>query len=230
MIFALSMTAVILAVTWALAAAPAIAVLPLGVSVPQDKRAEPAVTDAIKHYRCLVWAIGIAATLISVATWKWPAIAAFPSLFVIFGALFAYVKSRRRIIEAKAAGGWYDDIETAISAQITATPLSNSALADLTAQARFPWIWVLGSLLMTAAAAGIVAQGWDTIPETIPTHWGASMQPDAWSDKGIGTVFGLTFVNLGMIAVFALIFGSSAPHRSMHVRTALSRVSCETAR
>ncbi len=32
------------------------------------------------------------------------------------------------------------------------------------------------------------------------------MQPDAWSDKGIGTVFGLTFVNLGMIALFALIF------------------------
>ncbi|MDK8877620.1 DUF1648 domain-containing protein [Corynebacterium striatum] len=206
MIFALSMAAVILAVTWALAAAPAIAVLPLGVSVPHDKRAEPAVTDAIKHYRCLVWAIGIAATLISVATWKWPTIAALPSLIVIFGALFAYVKSRRRIIEAKAAGGWYDDVETAISAQITATPLNNSALADLTAQVRFPWIWVLGSLLITAASAGIVAQGWDTIPETIPTHWGASMQPDAWSDKGIGTVFGLTFVNLGMIAVFALIF------------------------
>ena len=206
MIFALSMAAVTLAVTWALAAAPAMAVLPLGVSVPQDKRAEPAVTDAIKHYRCLVWAIGIAATLISVATWKWPTIAALPSLIVIFGALFAYVKSRRRIIEAKAAGGWYDDVETAISAQITATPLSNSALANLTAQPRFPWIWVLGSLLMTATSAGIVAQGWDTIPKTIPTHWGASMQPDAWSDKGIGTVFGLTFVNLGMIAVFALIF------------------------
>ncbi|CQD15846.1 conserved membrane hypothetical protein [Corynebacterium striatum] len=153
-----------------------------------------------------MWAIGIAATLISVATWKWPTIAALPSLIVIFGALFAYVKSRRRIIEAKAAGGWYDDVETAISAQITATPLNNSALADLTAQVRFPWIWVLGSLLITAASAGIVAQGWDTIPETIPTHWGASMQPDAWSDKGIGTVFGLTFVNLGMIAVFALIF------------------------
>ncbi|MFR9855248.1 hypothetical protein ACL1IW_11330 [Corynebacterium striatum] len=106
MIFAISMAAVTLAVTWALAAAPAMAVLPLGVSVPQDKRAEPAVTDAIKHYRCLVWAIGIAATLISVATWKWPAFAALPSLIVIFGALFAYVKSRRRTSRPKprAAG------------------------------------------------------------------------------------------------------------------------------
>ncbi len=61
---------------------------------------------------------------------------------------------------------------------------------------------------MTAAAAGIVAQGWDTIHETIPTHWGASMQPDAWSDKGIGVRYQLDPVLVRVVfVVTALVLG-----------------------
>ncbi|WP_414734180.1 DUF1648 domain-containing protein [Corynebacterium zhongnanshanii] len=32
----------------------------------------------------------------------------------------------------------------------------------------------------------IVARDWDTIPDTVPTHWGTSMRPDSWGAKSVG--------------------------------------------
>ncbi len=210
MIFALLMAAMTLAVTWTIATIPAIASLPLGVSVPQDKRQDPQVQAALRSYRTKVWICGILTTLLTLAAWKWPIVAAFSSLIVVVGAMFSYVTARRRIIDAKAAGKWYDEVETAISARITRTSFTESQLAGLKTTVRFPWISVLGSLLVTAVGAIVVAMRWDNIPETIPTHWGAGLQPDAWSDKSVPSVFIGTFVSLGLIALFAVIFWAMA--------------------
>ncbi|KAB3523630.1 DUF1648 domain-containing protein [Corynebacterium sp. zg254] len=45
---------------------------------------------------------------------------------------------------------------------------------------------LLGGLLAIAVSVLIVARDWDTIPDTVPTHWGTSMRPDSWGAKSVG--------------------------------------------
>lgn len=46
---------------------------------------------------------------------------------------------------------------------------------------------------------------YESLPETIPTHWGAGGAPDAWADKSFGSVFALLFVGAGTSVFLALI-------------------------
>lgn len=192
MIFAFAMAAITLAITALLAAVPRFATLPLGVSVPQAKRNDATVTSALNSYRRWVWAAGILGILLCLAG---PIPAALSSALVTFGGIAAYVIQRRHIIAAKQAGGWYDDVETAISARITPT----------VERPTFPWIWFLGSVLAVTVSVLVVARGWSAIPDPIPTHWGSDMQPDAWGAKSVGNVFMASFINVGLIALFAFI-------------------------
>lgn len=43
------------------------------------------------------------------------------------------------------------------------------------------------------------------LPGTIPTHWGASGAPDAWSAKSFWSVFSLPLLCLGLYALFIVI-------------------------
>ncbi|MDO5033113.1 DUF1648 domain-containing protein [Corynebacterium sp.] len=194
MIFALA--AATLGITWMLSMAPSIAALPLGVSVPPAHRDDPTVTAAVTAYRRWVWLFGVIATLICLAG---PLFAAFSSLVVTFGALGVYAVQRRRIIAAKKEGGWYNGIETAISARV-----SPSRNFDGIVQPSFPWIGLGGALLAIALSVLVIASNWDTIPQTFATHFDTSMQPDAWSEKSFFSVFGPTFVNTGLLFFMGL--------------------------
>lgn len=60
-----------------------------------------------------------------------------------------------------------------------------------------PWLDFIGLLLFSTAFSYIRAH-FDQIPATIPTHFGPSGQPDAWSAKSVWSVYGTLMIGLGI--------------------------------
>lgn len=184
MIFALLMAVTTLAITWIMAQMPALASpgTPLGVRVPKAYLSDSAVTSALAGYKVRTWGCGIAATILSLFAWKLPLLAAVPSLLVTLGGLWAYISQRRRIIAAKKAGGWFDEVETTIAARVSTNANGTPEFEGIPTPT-FPWLTMLASLLCIAAGAIIVASHWSAIPDPVPVHWNDSMEADNWSDK-----------------------------------------------
>ena len=206
MIFALLMAVTTLAITWIMAQMPALASpgTPLGVRVPKAYLSDSAVTSALAGYKVRTWGCGIAATILSLFAWKLPLLAAVPSLLVTLGGLWAYISQRRRIIAAKKAGGWFDEVETTIAARVSTNANGTPEFEGIPTPT-FPWLTMLASLLCIAAGAIIVASHWSAIPDPVPVHWNDSMEADNWSDKSIGSVFFSSFVALALLVLFAII-------------------------
>ncbi|MCG7448489.1 DUF1648 domain-containing protein [Corynebacterium aurimucosum] len=206
MIFALLMAATTLAITWIMAQMPALASpsTPLGVRVPKAYLSDSAVTSALAGFKVRTWTCGIAATVLSFFAWKLPLIAAVPSLVVALGGMWAYISQRRRIIAAKKAGGWFDEVETTIAARVSTNANGTPEFEGIPTPT-FPWLTMLASLLCIAAGAIIVASHWSDIPDPVPVHWNGSMEADNWSDKSIRSVFFSSFVALALLGLFAII-------------------------
>ena len=206
MIFTLLMAATTLAITWIMAQTPSLASpgTPLGVRVPKAHLSDSAVTSALAGYKVRTWGCGIAATILSLFAWKLPLLAAVPSLVVALGGMWAYISQRRRIIAAKKAGGWFDEVETTIAARVSTNANGTTDFEGIPTPT-FPWITILASLLCIAAGAIIVASHWSAIPDPVPVHWNESMEADNWSDKSIGSVFFSSFVALALLGLFAII-------------------------
>ncbi|QNH96628.1 DUF5808 domain-containing protein [Corynebacterium anserum] len=217
-IFSLCMVLYAIALSAAMAFAPTFSspATPLGVKIPKERSHDPAVTQALSGYRHIIVLAGAIASVIMLPTWKFPILAGFATTFIVMASLFAYAKQRTMIIAAKREGKWFDDIETTIAGQV-AQPRFNKELGKLSTP-HVPWLWLLGSLAAILTGIAVTAYRWADIPETIPTHWGSGMQPDAWSDKSIGTVFFGAFIALGLLVLFAALTSLIA-WSSVHVRS-----------
>lgn len=204
MILTVLMAATTLVITWIMTIIPALAApgAPLGVRVPQSHLSDPVVVGAISGFKTRTWVVGIAATVISLFYVNHSWVAALSSLLVIIGSMWAYLSQRRYIIAAKKDGGWFDGVETAVSAQVAERDADAVQDIDVPTPS-FPWLTMLGSLLAIVAGALIVAAHWTDIPDPVPVHWDDSLEPDSWSDKSIGSVFFITFITLGMWLLFA---------------------------
>ena len=205
MIFTLLMAVTTLVITWIMAQTPSLASpsTPLGVRVPKAYLSDPAVASALTGFKVRTWICGIAATVLSLFAWKLPLLAAVPSLVVTLGGMWAYISQRRRIIAAKKAGDWFDEVETSIAARVSRKSIGTPEFDGIPTPT-FPWVTMLASLLVIAAGAIIVASHWSAIPDPVPVHWNGSMEADNWSGKSIRSVFFTSFVNLGLLALFAI--------------------------
>lgn len=70
------------------------------------------------------------------------------------------------------------------------------------------------SAVVWLTAVIVVARSWEHIPHTVVTHWGKGCEPDGWSAKTIGSVFGISLIGLGMwlfMLVLGAIFTRSTP-------------------
>ena len=206
MIFTLSILLTVAAVSVSMAMLPAIQSpgTPLGVRVPRERLNELAVRGAIGRYRLFTLLVGVAAAAVVLAGVKFPLLAGLSSVVVIVGSLWAYVTQRKHIINAKVAGGWFDEVETAITGAIN-TPTAGETsrrLAEFPTP-RTPWLWIANSALSIVISVLIVAQHWAEIPDVVATHWGPQLEADAWADKSIWSVFSLSFINTFMLVLFA---------------------------
>ncbi len=72
------------------------------------------------------------------------------------------------------------------------------------------WLFHAAALLIPAACFVYGARIYGSLPETVPTHWGAGGEPDAWADKSFGSVFAPVLVGAGT-SVFLGIIAAAAP-------------------
>lgn len=200
-----------IAVAMAITSALVARTTPLGVSIPRSRADDAVVASAVSRYRRLVLASGAVAALAVLALPIAPEWASVVPLVVLGLGLAAYLAQRRRIIEAKSAGGWFEDAEYSVSAQIApgASAGENSDVARAIAVVeapRVPVFWYLASLSLLGSAAALVAARWSEIPNVIVTHWGPGLEPDAWADKSAAQIFIPTWIGLGTLA---LLWGST---------------------
>lgn len=74
-----------------------------------------------------------------------------------------------------------------------------------------PWVWEALPLGIIAATAAYLAAGYTAAPATIPTHFGANGQPNAYAAKTILSYFSLVWTQLGM-EVFLTLFAVLTAH------------------
>ncbi|WP_081722380.1 DUF1648 domain-containing protein [Saccharopolyspora rectivirgula] len=72
---------------------------------------------------------------------------------------------------------------------------------------RFPWLWLVPSLVLLVAMGAWGAVRYPQLPELIPQHIGLG-GVDAWTSKSIGSAFLPVFLHLGLTVLFAgIAFG-----------------------
>ncbi|WP_462399289.1 DUF5808 domain-containing protein [Corynebacterium falsenii] len=69
------------------------------------------------------------------------------------------------------------------------------------------WCYIVAAVSIVVSVA-IVAAHWSDIPEVIPTHWGPKLEPDAWSDKSLTSVYGMSIGNLVFLLIGVAISGA----------------------
>ncbi|MCC3291585.1 DUF1648 domain-containing protein [Arthrobacter sp. zg-Y1110] len=67
------------------------------------------------------------------------------------------------------------------------------------------WLIHFAALLVSASCFAYGATIYDSLPETIPTHWGAGGRPDEWEAKSFGTAFFPLMMGAGLSVLVALV-------------------------
>jgi uncharacterized membrane protein len=68
----------------------------------------------------------------------------------------------------------------------------------------FMWLWP-GPFVALAATAAYLRSNWDRIPERFPTHWGINGQPDGWTQRTFGGVYGSLILGAQIVALVSVI-------------------------
>lgn len=73
-----------------------------------------------------------------------------------------------------------------------------------------PWLDIL-PLILFAMVFNYINSHYNLLPDRIPTHFGVSGEPDAWSSKSIWSVYGIliigfaVYISMALINIFLLI-------------------------
>jgi uncharacterized membrane protein len=188
------------AVAWAMPSL-AQATLPFGVRVPRERAGEPAVTAAVRPYRRRILTAGAAVTasattVLVLAGRTTVANAVTPpcAIALLVGLDWAaYYRAHRAVAAAKAEGGWYDGVRQGVAVD----------LSIRTDPERFPWLWALPALLVTAATAGAGALRYPSLPATLTTHWNAAGHPDGHVRTTVAVAFTPVFLQIASSALLA---------------------------
>ena len=170
-----------------------------GVRVPEAAGKSPEAARLKGGYIATVLAGGVALTALLVAQYiaapDYTLLATMyfflPLMALQYG---AFIPRWKAALALKAEKGWG-----------TATP----ALADTRSAVErekllsFPKVWYLVCLGLILAVSVLSLVRYPLLPDPIPTHWNAQMQPDAWSDKNLLTVLMLPLVALGTMLIMA---------------------------
>lgn len=168
---------------------------PLGVQVPAAKMSAPVVVQSVRGYRRFL--VGLAVVLFALTFGLglikpgWTSLGALPALIGVFWGWYHFSSAIRR---AKKEEGWYDGVPVR---------LQGSVVEDN--EPYYPWsIWgYVVSIAALVLGTGYLASRWSDIPNRFATHFGAGFEPNAWSDKSVGSVFFGSIMAVSMLALFA---------------------------
>jgi len=173
--------------------------VPLGVNVPSARADEPVVAAAIRRFRLLVvvsWVISVAALLVLMAVGPLAATLAGTLLFVA-GTVVSYLVARQAIVRAKHDGRWYEGVTVRVVGDVVATGERTPV----------PVGWFAASLLLLAVTLLVGISVYDSLPDTVPIHWGADGVADGFAAKSVWSVFSPVIIGAIVAAgMFALSF------------------------
>lgn len=193
--------------------------VPLGVNVPNGRRDDPVVREAVRRFEAMVLvATAVAVILALVLSTHAVVIASLPPLLLLVVAAVAWVVCRRPIIRAKAEQGWYDDVSVAMVA--SATPQN----------VRQMWWGYAVAGVVLAVTAVIGATRWDRLPSPYPTHFGGDGHADSYADKTVWSVFGPLIIMVIVIAGLAVLQWITLRHGTRQYADGTSDAGADRAR
>lgn len=173
--------------------------LPLGVSVPQARVADPVIVASVRRYRrWILMSLVLGLVLSAVLGFAAPTVGIIvPVLLVSVLGMGSYVVSREAIARTKREGGWYEDVPVRLAANVTAARVS----------APIPFGWYLAATVLLAIATGIGVAVYPALPDPLPIHWDLNGVANGFAQKSVWSAFGVVLVGLGVVALlFALSF------------------------
>ncbi|MBW7458027.1 DUF1648 domain-containing protein [Paenibacillus sepulcri] len=172
-------------------------VLLFGVFVPEPMRDDEAVTAVRKSYiRMSVFIMVCAAAAGGLVGW-WmkgmsEAVLLSATLVQVIGFVLSLAASHRRALRIKLEKGWEPPQSTKRVANL------NFRKGPLTIRDR----WYLVHLLLIIISVIGAAVQWDSIPDTLTTHYNASFEADGFSEKSFSSVFMMNITQLLLIGIF----------------------------
>jgi len=179
----------------------------LGVYVPQEERGLPQIRSIRRQFLLLGLAGALAGVLLAFAAYRGSAGSEGWTLALLLipqalGTSVAWNLARRQALALKKERGWKMADSSKRAAYIGKE--RKRSVAGIRA-----WAYLL-QLVIIAVSCLIVARHWDHIPNPMPVHFDAAGLPDRYQAKSIGSVYTLSFVQLGMTLLFFLIHLSLA--------------------
>ncbi|NLT11964.1 MAG: DUF1648 domain-containing protein [Clostridiaceae bacterium] len=121
--------------------------------------------------------------------------AIYAPLMIVFLQFVVYIPSWKKALIIKSEHQW--TLAEKGSADIKLT-MSRQTFSNL------PWSWYVVSVLLAIGAVIVGLYVYPTLPDTVVTHWNASMEADSWSEKSLMTVLSIPLVALGMTVFMAI--------------------------
>lgn len=181
------------------------ATVPLGVSVPSDRVAEPVVRAALRRYQVACAALTLVACAGTFATAALPATNVWWLLGLVAACLVAYAGCRRPILQAKRDRGWYEGVRVRVGASVTPDR-----------PVRIAWPPHLLSIGLALAALAFTAWAYPALPDPLPMHYNAAGEIDRWEPKSWLGALGPSLIALGtavfMLGSAWLAVRTQAPH------------------
>ncbi|MCL2433706.1 MAG: DUF1648 domain-containing protein, partial [Clostridia bacterium] len=156
---------------------------------------------------CLLGAVALA--IIMIAQYLvWPdatlvSVMYYPLFFVAIQ-MAAYIPAHKNAVRLKSENKWL--VSDSVFAE-TKSSHSRGTLRDL------PWVWYLCGLVVVLAGAAAALIRYPALPDRIPIHFDANMQPNDWANKSPGAALMLPLVNLGTLAILWLTAMMFVPAR-----------------
>jgi len=171
-----------------------------GVKIPAEQQGSPEAKALKKSYItiCLAGSVFLLALMVVqfaiLPDLTVLALMYYPFLFIGVQAL-AYIPNWRKAVRLKEERGWK------VPSMVFADTKSSHSRGNLS---ELPWGWYIFSFLLIMASIVVTLVQYPGLPDRIPTHFDAYMQPDAWSDKSLFTVLLLPLINLATAFVLWL--------------------------
>jgi len=171
--------------------------LPLSVRVPQAHADDAVVLSAIRRFRwglVLAWVVAAATTAVLALLGQTPLAVVLPVLLYAALSVLALVLSRRMIIDAKRAGGWFDGVPVRVSAQLTPPTYRHP-----------PIIWPALAIIVLAVATAVDVALYPSLPDPIAVHFNAAGEANAWAAKSVWSVFGILIIGAAAVVLLAVL-------------------------
>ncbi|CCH20625.1 DUF1648 domain-containing protein [Micromonospora lupini] len=175
-----------------------------GVRLPAERVAAPIVQAWRRTYRigvlafgCVVMVVSVVATVEGLAT-----LAVLASAALAMSYFLLYYLAHRAVLAARHREDWYADAHPSVTADTSLR----------TDPERYPWSWLLPSLLVIVITAGYGATSYRDLPERLVLHYDANGEADRFIDTAVWSAFAPVLAQVCLTVVIALL--AALPQRA----------------